>query len=81
MIGRLYVSANAHRVRPFGVSKKELVDQLREFALGELGLKVPRRFLRRFTPAVLYSAMRQAQSGKKHNIFFVWENERDGVPF
>ncbi len=73
---RLYTQSTVNRVKIRGMGKGELVDIIHDW-----DPEIPKSFLRRFTPAVLYSAMRQAQSGKKHNIFFVWENERDGVPF
>ena len=81
MAGRLYVSINANRIKPFGVSKKALVGMLYDFARNDLGLKITKKFFYQFPPSVLYGAMRLAQSGRKHNIFFEWENERDSVPF
>ena len=79
MAGRLYVRANFKRIRIHDMSHGELVDRVQEVALEELGLKIPKKFLHQFTPAVLYRAMRRGKKGDA--IFVQWENERDGVPF
>ena len=73
---RLYTQSTVNRVKIRGMGKGELVDIIHDW-----DPEIPKSFLRRFTPAVLYSAMRLAQSGKRHSIFSKWENERDGVPF
>ncbi|MBI4118723.1 MAG: hypothetical protein HY452_00480 [Parcubacteria group bacterium] len=78
MTGRLYVSANFKRIRIHDMNHGELVDRVQEIALEELGLKIPKKFFRQFTPTVLYRAMRR---GKGDSIFTQWQNERAGVPF
>lgn len=69
---RIYTE-HAHRAKIYGMGKEELAEKVQDFARLKLGINITKGFLKQFVPEQLYGAMRAAQSGRMHRIFYKWQ--------